>query len=347
MAVLFMINVHVLNLLATPALEHGTWFGQIISFLGSIPAAPVFMTLMGASFVLAPPASPAAGLRRGARLLATGYALNLARFVAPLALARWLDPAAAAQLPYAADGLLPYLLIVDILQFAGLAYLVLTALHAGQARPALVLALLVAVTLSAPWLWGTFGTVPVLGRITDLLWGARGELVAFPLFPWLAYPLTGYLMGQALRRAPSADWFFARLGRTAVPLLLVGGAWAATNPAYHFGDYWHTGPGGIVVSVGFIGVWLWGWHWLAPRLRPAWLVDFLHFGSRHVTTLYLIQWTLIGWLTLVVGYKTAGLTLTLALMAEIVGSTFWLAKWWAGRANRPYRVPTVALRNDA
>ncbi len=334
-AVVFMILIHVLNLISTEALEHHTRFGRVVSLLGSTPAAPVFMLLMGASFVLAPPRSTRAGIGRGLQLLATGYALNLARFVAPLALARSLDPTAA--IPHAQNGLLAYAFIIDILQFAGLAYIVLTLLHARRARSWAVGALLVEVALVSPYLWGRFADVPVVGRLADLLWGSRGELVAFPLFPWLAYPLAGYLLGQWLQRAPGAgiDHFFSRLLRVALPLLVAGGLWTATDPTYHLGDYWHTGPGGIAASIGFIGVWLWGWHHLSRWVRGTSVEALLLFGSRNVTTIYLIQWTLIGWLTLLTGYKTAGLTATLLWMVLALVVSLGLAwgrnRWWPAR----------------
>jgi uncharacterized membrane protein len=333
-AVFFMICVHVVNQLTSAEIEQHTVFGQVINLFGSTPAAPVFMTLMGVSFVLAPPPTLAAGLRRGLRLLATGYGLNVARFVAPLLVARWLDPVGAATLPHAEAGLLAYALIIDILQFAGLSYMVLSVVRAWAVPPIGVAGLLIGVTLTAPLLWGTGATVPVLGRITDLLWGARGELVAFPLFPWLAFPLSGYLMGELLRRQPSIDQFFRTLARICLPVFIIGGAWAVTNPAFHFADYWHTGPGGIVVSVGFVGLWLWGWHQLTRWLSTTLLASVLVFGSRYVTTLYLIQWTLIGWATLVVGYKTAGLTLSIVLIIGALTTTFGLTWALGGRSRR-------------
>jgi uncharacterized membrane protein len=50
LAVFFMIAVHTLDVFACQEVKNSV-LGQIIEFLGGPPAAPVFMTLMGFSFI--------------------------------------------------------------------------------------------------------------------------------------------------------------------------------------------------------------------------------------------------------------------------------------------------------
>ena len=52
LAVFFMIAVHTLEVFGTTELRQSIT-GELIEFLGGPPAAPVFMTLMGLSMVLA------------------------------------------------------------------------------------------------------------------------------------------------------------------------------------------------------------------------------------------------------------------------------------------------------
>lgn len=317
-----MIWVHVLNQLSEEQLEHHTFFGKLIGFLGSTPAAPVFMTLMGASFVLAPPASLSSGIARGLRLLLMGYLLNLARFVTPLYLAKALSMPIPAALPNVLDALL----IIDILQFAGLAYILLTLLHALRLPALVVGGLAVGGSLFSFPLWGLGGDLPFWGRVLDLLWGNRGEWVAFPLFPWLAFPLSGYAVTQFLTLDTSMNTKFQQVGMLGLALLGLGSLWISFNPDFHLGDYWRMGPGGMVASIGFVWAWLWAWFALVPDTTHNALTRLLTFGSRNVTTIYLIQWILIGWATLLVGYEQAGLGLTLLLMLLMTGLSYGLAR---------------------
>jgi hypothetical protein len=78
MAVFFMIAVHTLEVFANPEVKNSI-FGQIIEFLGGPPAAPVFMTLMGFSFIYSRKSELKPKLLRGFKIFLTGYILNIIR----------------------------------------------------------------------------------------------------------------------------------------------------------------------------------------------------------------------------------------------------------------------------
>ena len=89
LAVLFMIAVHTLMEFGDPVFKESP-LGTVIDFLGSPPAAPVFMFLLGAGLVYSRKGTPRELLNRGLRLLALGYVLSLAYIGLPAYVADWL-----------------------------------------------------------------------------------------------------------------------------------------------------------------------------------------------------------------------------------------------------------------
>ena len=89
LAVFFMIAVHTLEVFANQEVKNSV-LGQIISFLGGPPAAPVFMTLMGFSFIYSSKSELKPKLLRGFKIFLSGYVLNIFRGVIPFILATYL-----------------------------------------------------------------------------------------------------------------------------------------------------------------------------------------------------------------------------------------------------------------
>ncbi|MFH1465655.1 MAG: heparan-alpha-glucosaminide N-acetyltransferase domain-containing protein [Pseudomonadota bacterium] len=214
LAVAFMIAVHVLEEWGSAATRAGP-VGSVIEFFGSAPAAPVFVFLMGASLAWSRRAAPLAALRRGAGLLALGLTLNVVRGALPALIGLRLGLVSPTELgPYT-----PWNLtwIVDILVFAGPALALLAVVRASL-RPWAML--LLAVAAAAPHLWGLTAGLGPVDAVLRSLWGA-GDLVSFPLFPWLAYGLVGLAWGHWLRGSEEA-FFFRRTALSGLVLLGAG-----------------------------------------------------------------------------------------------------------------------------
>jgi len=179
-AVAFMVSVHVLEEWASLPLQHSA-FGRVVEFFGSSLAAPVFMFLMGASLAFSRRSSTGALIRRGAELLALGYALNFLRGSLPALIGlRWGLVRPEDLAPYTPWNLF---WIIDILEFAGPA-LALLGLIRLLRRPGAWIALATIIAAVSPWLWGIRSDWPLLNGLLRHLWGT-GPLVSFPLFPWL------------------------------------------------------------------------------------------------------------------------------------------------------------------
>lgn len=291
-AVLAMFAVHVLQTLGDKHETRKTLYGKVIEFFGGAPAAPTFMFLMGLGLAYSGK-SPLSQAKRGLLLLILGYALNFARASAPI----------LAGAPYPGDPW-EFFWMVDILQFAGAA-LILSPLLVRLPTIALG-GLFLAVAFLSPYLWGL---TPDAHALVDILWGKHPR-VYFPVFPWLAFPLSGMLYARLRDTRPARSFWV-------VGVLLIAAGWPLHNAFYgeaDFYSYYHATPGSVLWMTGFALLWLEAARWLTPRLAPA--MGFFRFWSVNVTPAYVISWILIVWSTFLVGYRSLGkLHTSLAIMA--------------------------------
>ena len=295
LSVLMMIVVHTLLYFAT-AKTQLNGLGHVIMVLGK--ATATFVVCLGLSFSLSRRQALGAALRRGALLLAYGYALNFVKFIMPLYLFHSLPAAFLLDMGLRPGdpANFPFLLLLgDILQMAGLSVMVLAGLRHWRVGPLPTLALAALVALAAPLLWGLRPAQPVVAYFCDLLWG-QTYTVFFPLFPWLAYALVGLALGDAYRRF--AAWprlFHAWVGGGGLLGLAAGLLLGALYPAtWHGVDFYRTGPAGIFALSGLTGLVFSGLRVATPYL-PGGLLRGLTFFSRHVTALYVISWVAIYW----------------------------------------------------
>ncbi len=313
LAMLFMVMVHVQMIYGTAEVQDSP-FGWVVEFLGSPPAAPVFMFLMGLSTAFSARASLAKGLRRGGELFALGYALNFIRGSLPAFLA--LKTGLLSREDLGAETPLSLFLEVDILQFAGIALVALALCRRFVPKPAAWIALASVLMLVSPMLWGRTTDQPLMHWFLSHFWGAE-EHVAFPAFPWLCYPLIGMACGRWFIAANDPGRFFRRGLVAGLILLAIGTGVILTNPDFHIGDYYHSGPGAVLWILGFVLVWLWACQLVTRRIPPNPAFRLLYFWSQRVTVFYFIHWVLIGWGVGLFGEEERGLVATILLIGLI------------------------------
>ncbi|MED1918913.1 heparan-alpha-glucosaminide N-acetyltransferase domain-containing protein, partial [Bacillus thuringiensis] len=107
LAVFFMIMQHAMIMHERTSGEGDTLLGNLFVLLGTAPAAPVFIFIMGV-FAVRSKKSVAENMIRGCKIFAFGYVLNVLRFTIPFSLAG--DSGVA----------MSHLFMVDIFQLAGL-----------------------------------------------------------------------------------------------------------------------------------------------------------------------------------------------------------------------------------
>ena len=138
-------------------------------------------------------------------------------------------------------------------------------------------------------------------------------------FPWLSFIFIGLYIGMSFRqtgRTPEA--VFNDSLKVGLPALVIGGGLCWWFPDYHFGNFFNLGPGGVVYLAGINLILLWAINQLTLRISRSRIFVFFEYLSRRVTTLYVIQWTLICWGMGLVGYQTLNAWQTLAMMPVMI-----------------------------
>lgn len=286
LAILFMIMVHVLEEMSSGSV-YDSWFGSVIEFLGGPPAAPVFMFLMGTSMMFSKKVYMKTNIIRGVKLLALAYFLNIIREVLP----------ALAFNEYSSKELTLAFWVIDILHFSGMAIIILSVIRKKLRHPVIWIGLGVLVAGISPLLWGNMSGNPILDWFLTLLWGTGGEAVAFPVFPWLSYPLFGMAFGYWLKETDNQKLYVNKSAIVGLCCLITGSILVATNYEFHIGDYWRTGPGGIIWITGFVLISLFLSNIFSTYYPKNTIKGILHYWSSHVTAFFVIHWIIIGWLS--------------------------------------------------
>ncbi len=321
LAVFFMILVHVLITYSAPEVAHSL-FGNIVGFLGGPPAAPVFMALMGISFYYSRHTEFKYGIQRGLWLILLGYILNLLRGVLPIVYVNLLSPSRAAQIPDAVASLTDAFLELDILQFAGLAFIAMAVIREVRVNRYVLLLLAAATAMVSPFLWGVGSDVPVAGHLLDYLWGnipsqepSIGNLVSFPFFPWFAYVLVGMFLGDTLKRSTDLNATFRKMGLIGFLISVISLAFIAPNYSYHVGDFYHSRPGFVAFVVGIVLAWVYLCQLAVGHIRPNRPFEVIYYWSKNVNVIYLVQWVLIMWgADLILGFNKSSYSTTVFVM---------------------------------
>jgi uncharacterized membrane protein len=281
LAIFFMIMQHAMIIFEQNSGEDSI-LGMTILLSGTAPAAPLFLLIMGIFLGRLKSVNLRQGIVRGIKLLALGYGLNVIRFVLPLMLVEdhgiLLDNNESA---------ISLFFVFDILQLAGVCLILLSILKKY-----------------VPWAV----TWPVLAGgiaiISPLVWNT-GEHVFFPLFPWIVYPLVGMFYGRFLIGCKDMRILMKNTSGTGLLLMIVGGLTflLPENNIFVVGDYFRSGPGIHLLILGFVFIWLSLFWLLTERLSENSVLRILCFWSKNVTVIYIVQWVLIGWSGLLLGYN--------------------------------------------
>lgn len=320
LAVFFMVIVHVLGTYSSYDVQ-GSLFGEIIDFLGGPPAAPVFMFSMGVFYILSSKSNNLKdGVIRGLKLLLLGYLLSFLRSDLLVLL-----DVNSAQIDYLNPNGLFALWEVDILPFAGWAYILMSLIKNYFKKPIWWLIIAVVIMLVSPVLWGISSNVKIIDWIFNYLWGA-GEDVCFPIFGWLFYPLIGMIFGVCMKACSDIEALFKSFFKLGLALLFVGSVITVTNFEFHIGDYFRSGPGSIIWIIGFVFVWLWVSNKIINNIKENKFFNIIYYWGKKTTSIYFIHWILISWGTILFGYENHRYLTTILLMGLILSASHLLSK---------------------
>jgi len=320
LAVFFMIAVHTLEVFASPDVKNSL-FGEIIEFLGGPPAAPVFMTLMGFSFLYSRKSDLIPKLLRGFKIFLSGYILNVLRGVIPYKLSYYFEIDVLNN--FSLDKLNEYTLltIVDILQFAGIALMIMAIIQKFKINKFIILFSTFLITMVSPLLWGLKTDIYIIDFILDLLWGDQpigfsfiGNKIAFPIFPWLSFPLLGMFLGETMKNSKDQSRTFKYFGIGGVFVLSLGIAVSSFDIDYHFNDYYHSRQGAMLFMCGFVVFWIFLNKIAMDNLPTNKLFNLLFKWSNGVTNIYFVQWIIIIWSIAFFGINKSSFVETILLI---------------------------------
>lgn len=204
LSIIFMIFLHTIMLVTmfNYDLSHSFEF-TFSNILGRPFAAPIFMFCMGVGIVYSRHSQWDTMIKRGVTLYILGILVNVFEFILPhfacgYLLGNWTYPIAG--------GLL--LFCVDILAFAGLAFILMGILKKFEVSNRNLIIIAVAMSLIATLLKdANFGN-DYLNLFFANFFGTVGGFGAFPLFVWFIFPVAGYVWGQYFIRVKDKKEFF-------------------------------------------------------------------------------------------------------------------------------------------
>lgn len=295
-AVLLMIQVHVAELLLKPQ-AYSDWVGQVALFLGGLPAAPIFMVIMG--YYLAKSKTQGwAFLVRSAYLFGGGVLLNIGLNFS-LLITQWVEP-----IPYEGYSAYNYIFGVDILLFAGLATLIIGFLRKlVMPKPYAWMAMALVVVIVSQFVPNWFSTQAREGYVMAFVSGSSFWSY-FPLFPWLAYPLTGLAFAYFEEQYNSNH---SRLHKAIAVFALLYFAWQfapsfAVSIDLH--TYYHHGLPFYLWALTGMALMAMAVKWLFGHLSQSFVLKQVCRIGKRVTIIYVMQWLLIGNLASLGWYKT-------------------------------------------
>ncbi len=283
-AVVLMIQVHLTELFALPLLRESTP-GKLSLFLGGVPAAPVFMAIMG--YFIARSTKPLRSVVRGLLIIGLGFALNLG-MNAHLLLnihdhSVMLDP-------------LPYVFGVDILFLAGLSMVLISLFRRITGESIWFWGfLLVVASVVNLWLPEYSGEKAALYYFQAFFWG-NFSWSYFPLFPWLVYPLAGFLF--RLIEKTHANVLQKMIESLYLIVILTVGFMIGLVYGFRISTdlqaYYHHNPLFGLWALDFLALWMLLMSKVYAWVRDAKVTAFLEWTGRNVTAFYVVQWLLIG-----------------------------------------------------
>lgn len=292
-AIFFMVFSHVGLMYGTEEYLNSL-FGLIIDVMAGAPAAPVFMFSMGFFVVFTKKTDLKKGIKRGLRIFIAGIVLNLVRYILPVFLGYLFDIVKEPLYGYAIGESFLFLLFeVDILLFAGLAYCLIIILIQYRPKISLPLAFIVVAILS-PSLWGIYVDNVAFDIMLDLLWGNRAH-VAFPIFPWLCYPILGAWIAKMMFFSDKSKSSIKRVVFIGFALFFVGGIIILLDFENQLSNYYLSRPGAVFAYSGFVILWILGIKNISYLFKGK-IRQLIIFTSTNLTSIYCIHWTILGWL---------------------------------------------------
>ena len=283
-AILFMVWVHVFEELSPNST------GALVTFvevLGGPFAAPIFMICLGVGISYSKRNAPKDLLRRGFSLLGIGLLLNVFRHVLP-DLIKYLLTRDSAYL-YATFSLFS----VDILQFAGLAFIFFALAKKLNIKKANLMLAGVIASVLGMLLRGVSTGSYIADQFIGYIWGTATETY-FPFLNWIIFPIFGFVFGSILKYCKDKKNLYLRISPLCGALMLIYlaltiryGLMFMSDGSYHFM--------GLFDALFFVilSIFVFGLCYAILQLFSKVSFKPLLRWSKNINAIYCIHWTLL------------------------------------------------------
>lgn len=306
----------------------GSLAGKISLFLGGPTTAPVFLSVMG-YYIAHQKHNFRYNMDRGFRLILIGILLNIGESVM-----LWLQPQHTVVL----SDFFHFLMGVDILIMAGLSLLIMSVLIALFRGIVPVFLFLIFVVLMIPYVLPSVAQTHPQSLWLPFLYGKYANSY-FPLLPWFAYVLAGYLFFLFKKYFVSDE--FKHSQTVKIVLLVLSGVLLLTTAPFGFNVsiqrilYSHHGILFFLFCVNFV------FWWLLSSRAIVYLVNnritgYVEWLGRNVTAFYVFFMLLVGNLS-VFFHKTQGYLELILWFAGFMMVTSLLVMLWR-RLNSPQKI---------
>lgn len=329
-AAFFLVSVHTLWMYASTDVQFNSGLGSAVHTMGQATCA--FLMTMGFSFAVTKHQSLGYALKRAVLIMMAGYLLNTLKFVVPIKVFGTMPEnfinAYGWESPLGFDQLRYLVLTGDILQMAGISFAIVGLIRHYITNKHIILFLTFASIGFYQIVRGYRPGIDGLDYICDLLWGTEWN-VYFPVFPWIANILIGLYIGMVYNENKDThgeETMYRQIAIIGPIALIIGGALCYYDWDFHFGDFFHSGPGGSLLAVGVILCFFYIYSKIItkPLHDKLWFRKAMYYLSSRVTTIYIIQWVLVCWGMGIFGYQTLSISQVLALMPVMTALTFAL-----------------------
>lgn len=273
LAIFFMVMQHAMLVLEVEAGEGEHLLSVVFVLLGMWPAAPIFMVVMGV-FMAKSNMTSLEFLKRGAKLFILGYLLNLVRFTIPLLIAEEYEEA------------YKMFFEIDILQLAGLSFILLAYIKDFAKNRFLYPVLMVIIMIVTPYIWGDYHyfTDPFIGN---------SDIVSFPVFPFIVYPMLGMYLSKYLLHMKNT--YARNLCIASILMAILGFLLLGENTSYDYPKYTIDMN---LLMMAFVIMWCVIAYKISDKLGE---LPILTIWSRNITQIYIIQWIIYGYSILFLG----------------------------------------------
>ena len=297
LAIVFMITVHIFEFNFNPE-DFGTAMNDVIFFLGGPAAAPAFMFCMGATIMFSRRRSPMDHIRRGFILLMMGYLLS--------ALNGWITMSIGYFMGFptvSANDVIELVFIVDILHFAGMSFMLIGVLeklnipHWGMMVIALVMQAFGYV------LAGFCTGNPAVDGFLGLFIKMEFPESAFPLLNWFIFPVAGMIFSDILSRSHDHRRLYVRMLLVGIVMIVLSTAVYLLSGTdvrgfYMVDSYYNQDILKTMFSLSWVMIELSLLFFLMSRIQKTSIGDGVTLVvtkvSYSLTTIYFIQWLVIG-----------------------------------------------------